>query len=154
MKRIIKGVLVPVVMAIVVGFVGGKYVFNNYKNNLYTQLSSSRLYLIESGEYDSIDVMREDNSRNNYVYYKDNDKYKTVVEINNNYDNIDKIKKLYSDNLKVYEYYVPDDKLDKRQIEYDKQLISTNDIDEVKEVVDNILELYRNDDSIRLIQIS
>ena len=29
-----------------------------------------------------------------------------------------------------------------------------HDIDEVKEVVDNILELYRNDDSIRLIQIS
>ena len=145
--------MIPVVMAIIVGFIGGKYVYNNYKNNLYGELSSSRLYLIESGEYDSIDVMREDNSKNNYVYYKDNDKYKTVVGITNNYANIDKIKKLYSDDLKVYEYYVPDDKLDKRQIEYDKQLIGTNNIDEVKEVVDNILELYRNDDSIRLIQI-
>ena len=154
MKKIIKGVFIPVLGAIVLGFIFGKYVFKTYKDSLYSELSSSRLYLVENGEYDNIDVMREENSTNNYVYYKDNDKYKSVVGITRKYDNIDKIKELYNDNLKIYEYYVPLDKVDSKQDEYDKELTNANNLKEVKEVVDNILELYKNDDSIRLIQVN
>ena len=154
MKKILKGVFVPVVIAILFGYVVGRYVFREYKDNLYNELSSSRLYLIENGEYDTIDLMREENSRNNYVYYKDNNKYKTVIGITKKYDNIDKIKSLYSDNLKVYEYYVSKDIVNDKQDEYDDKLKEANDLKEVREVVDNILELYRNDDNIRLIAIN
>lgn len=154
MKKILKGVFVPVVIAILFGYVAGRYVFREYKDNLYNELSSSRLYLVENGEYDTIDLMREENSRNNYVYYKDNNKYKTVIGITKKYDNIDKIKSLYSDNLKVYEYYVSKDIVNDKQDEYDDKLKEANDLKEVREVVDNILELYRNDDNIRLIAIN
>ena len=154
MKRIVKGVMVPVIIAVVLGFLAGKYVFREYKDSLYNELSSSRLYLVENGEYDSIEAMREDNSRNNYIYYKDNDKYKTVVGITQKYDNIDKIKSLYSDNLKVYEYYVARDNLSRKQDEYDNELMDAENIKEVREVVDNILELYRNDDNMRLIKVN
>lgn len=154
MKKIIKGVFIPVLGAIILGFIFGKYVFKTYKDSLYSELSSSRLYLVENGEYDNIDTMREENSTNNYVYYKDNDKYKSVVGITRKYDNIDKIKELYSDNLKIYEYYVPVDKLDSKQDEYDNILTNANNLKEVKEVVDNILELYKDNDSIRLIQVN
>ena len=154
MKKIIKGIFIPVLGAIVLGFIFGKYVFKTYKDSLYSELSSSKLYLVENGEYDNIDTMREENSTNNYVYYKDNNKYKSVVGITRKYDNIDKIKELYSDNLKIYEYYVPVDKLDSKQDEYDKELTNANNLKEVKEVVDNILELYKDDDSIRLIQVN
>ena len=140
--------------AIIIGFIFGKYVFKTYKDSLYSELSSSRLYLVENGEYDNIDTMREENSTNNYVYYKDNNKYKSVVGITRKYDNIDKIKELYSDNLKIYEYYVPVDKLDSKQDEYDNKLTNANNLKEVKEVVDNILELYKDNDSIRLIQVN
>lgn len=154
MKKIIKGVFIPVLGAIILGFIFGKYVFKTYKDSLYSELSSSRLYLVENGEYDNIDTMREENSTNNYVYYKDNDKYKSVVGITRKYDNIDKIKELYNDNLKIYEYYVPVDKLDSKQDEYDNILTNANNLKEVKEVVDNILELYKDNDSIRLIQVN
>ena len=70
------------------------------------------------------------------------------------FPNIDKIKELYSDNLSVMEYYVANDVVDSKQDEYDKMLMDTDDIHEVKEVVDNILNLYRSDDSIRLIAIN
>lgn len=153
-KKIIKGILGPVLLAIMIGFVLGRYAFKMYKNDLYHELSSSKLYLLENGEYNSIDEMREKNNKNNYVYYKDNDKYKTVVGITNNYNNIDKIKRLYSDKLEVYEYYVSDDLLDRRQLEYDSELSKTDNLEEVKEVVDNILELYRDNDNIRLIQVN
>ena len=154
MKRILKGVFVPVVVAVIFGCIAGRYVFREYRTNLYNELSSSRLYLVENGEYDTIDTMREENNKNNYVYYKDNDKYKTVIGITKYFDNVDKIKKLYSDDLKVYEYYVSKDKVNKKQDEYDLKLKNTDDIKEVREVVDNILELYRNDDNIRLIAIN
>ena len=154
MKRIIKGVLVPVVIAVIIGFILGKYVFRNYRDSLYNELSSSKLYLVLNGEYDSIEAMREDNSKNNYVYYLDDDKYKTVVGITNDYHNIAKIKELYSDDLMVDEFYVPNDKLDKRQFEYDTELARSSSIAEVKEVVDNILELYHTTDSYKLVQIS
>ena len=154
MKKIIKGVVVPVIIAVVLGFLAGRYVFREYKDNLYNELSSSRLYLIEGGEYDSIASMREDNSQNNYIYYKDNNKYKTVVGITRKYDNIDKIKSLYNDNLSVYEYYVAKDNLSSKQDEYDHELMGTENINEVRKVVDNILELYRNDDDMRLIKVN
>lgn len=154
MKKIIKSILVPIVIAILFGFISGRFVYKTYKDNLYDNLRSSRLYLVENGTYDSIDNMREENSTNNYIYYKDNNKYKTVVGITNNYDNIAKIKRLYNDNLSVEEYYIETNNVDTRQLEYEKILSSTNDLKEVKEAVDNILNLYRSDDTIKLISIN
>ena len=88
MKRIIKGIIIPIVVAMLFGYVLGKYTFRIYRNNVYNDLRSSKLYLVENGEYDSIESMREENSNNNYIYYKDEDKYKTVIGITRNYDNI------------------------------------------------------------------
>lgn len=153
MKKIVKGILVPIVIAIILGFLSGRIVYKTYKDNLYDNLRSSKLYLLENGIYDSIDNMREENSTNNYIYYKDSDKYKTVVGITSNYDNIDKIKKLYNAELAVEEYYIETNSVDTRQLEYEKILSSTNNLKEVKEAVDNILNLYRSDDTIKLISI-
>ena len=152
MKKIINGVVIPTVIAVFIGFILGKYVFKTYKDNLYDELRSSRLYLLESGEYDTIDEMREENNSNNYVYYIKDNKYKTVVGITNKYDNVDKIKSLYSNRLNVMEYYIPNDSLDNRQIEYDNKLLVTEDGGEVREIVDNILRLYRESNSMRLIK--
>lgn len=154
MKKLIKGIFVPVFIAIIFGYVSGKFVFRTYRDNLYNDLASSKLYLIENGEYDDLMEMREDNSSNNYVYYKDDNKYKSVVGITRKYNNINKIKSLYNDDLIVYEYYVPNDKLDSRQDEYDYELSKVSDTALVREVVDNILELYKNSDDLKLIQVN
>ena len=138
MKKIIRSVFVPVFIAIILGYIGGRFVYTTYKDNLYDTLRSSRLYLVENGEYDNILDMREENSGNSYVYYKDDNKYKSVVGITKDYDNIGKIKSLY----------------DSKQDEYEKKLNSASDILEVKEAVDNILNLYRSDESIKLISIN
>jgi len=153
MKKIVKGVCVPLVVSILFGFVCGKVVYIVYNDDLENKLSSSRLYLVESGEYLTYDSMREENSGNNYVYYKDEDGYKTVVGITRDENNIDKIKSLYSDNMRVEEYYVSNDLLNDKQNEYDLMLNNTDDIYEVKEVVDNILNLYREDETIRLLLV-
>ena len=154
MRKKVVGIIIPVIISIIFGYVCGKFVYKTYRDNLYDNLKSKRLYLVQKGKYDSYDEMREDNNGNNYVYYKDEDGYKTVVGITMYYDNVDKIKKLYSDKLEVSEYYVSNDFFNNKQNEYDDELTNTNDIYEVKEVVDNILNLYRSDDSIKLISIN
>ena len=154
MRKKIDSILIPVFIAIVCGYIGGKFVYKTYSDNLYSSLNSSKLYLIENGEYDDINMMREENSFNNYIYYKDNDKYKSVVGITKDYDNIEKIKSLYNDNLYVLEYYLSNDMIDSKQDEYEKMLGDANEVNDIREAVDNILNLYRSDDSIRLIAIN
>lgn len=153
-EKILRSVFIPVIISILFGYVSGKFMYKTYSEDVYGDLNSSRLYLVQNGEYDTYDRMREENSGNNYIYYKDNDKYKTVIGITRNYGNIDKIKSLYSDNMEVTEYYVSSKLLDSRQEEYDILLSQANDLYEVKEVVDNILGLYRSDDNIRLVSIN
>lgn len=147
------GVGWPLLIAILIGFILGKYAYRVYKNNLYDTLRSSRLYLVEKGTYDDIDAMRKDNSGTNYVYYRDSDKYKMVVGITKDYDNVKKIKSLYDGKLSVMEYYVANEIINDKQDEYEKALEEAHDYQDVREAVDNILELYRNDEKIRLIAI-
>ena len=153
MKKIIESIFIPMFIAILCGYIGGKFIYKTYKENLYNSLNSSRLYLIEKGSYDDINTMREENSNINYVYYKDKDKYKSVVGITKDYNNVDKIKSLYSDNLYVYEYYLSNNYLDSKQDEYEKDLDEATDIYDIKEAVNNILNLYRTDEEIKLIDI-
>ncbi|MBQ8218976.1 MAG: hypothetical protein IJZ79_04415 [Bacilli bacterium] len=153
MKKKIIGIIIPVFIAMICGYICGKFVYNTYKDNIYNDLRSSKLYLIESGTYDSYDEMRYENNGNNYVYYLDDEGYKTVVGITRKYDNIDKIKSLYTNELSVDEYYVSNEYMNNDLLKYDEQLYSTSDIYEVKEVVDNILNLYRSDNGIKLISI-
>ena len=154
MKKIIKGVFIPIIISMLFGFLAGRYVYNTYLNNIHNNLSSSRLYLIENGTYENFETMREENIGNNYIYYLDDDKYKTVVGITNNYSSIAKIKSLYNDELAISEYYINKTLLDEKQPEYEQMLSNANDTEKVKEAVDNILNLYRKKDSIRLISVN
>lgn len=153
MKKIIKGIFVPLVISMIFGFICGKLVYSVYGEDVENRLSSSKLYLVENGEYLTYDNMREENNGNNYVYYKDEEGYKTVIGITRNEDNIDKIKSLYNDSVRVEEYYVSSELLNDKQNEYDLMLSNTNDVYEVREVVDNILNLYREDDTIKLVLV-
>lgn len=154
MKTILKTFFLPIALAIIIGVILGFNFFKTYKNNLDKELSSRKLYFLENGEYDNIDKMREANLGNNYVYYKLDNKYKSVIAITNTYDNISKIKNLYNDNFKITEYYIGADILDDKQYEYDKLLSKTNNPTEVKAMVDNILKLYQNDNNLKLITLS
>ena len=147
----IKGIMVPVIISMLFGFVCGKLVYRIYEDDISNKLSSSKLYLIENGRYDTYDMMREDNNGNNYVYYMDEEGYKTVVGITSDKDNIGKIRGLYNEDVKVLEYYVSNELFNDKQNEYDKLLSNTDDVYEVREVVDNILNLYRDDNTIKLV---
>ena len=143
----------PIFFAVLVGFICGKIVYNYYRDSIYEDLSQSKLYLVLGGNYNTYEDMREENSSNNYVYYIDDDGYKTVIGITRNVDNIEKIQSLYDNDTEVSEYYINDLEYRQKQDIYDLELTNASDVYEVKEVVDNILNLYRSDDSIKLVSI-
>lgn len=151
MKNIIKGLIFPLGVSVFFGFICGKLVYSIYNDDIENRLGSNKLYLVQNGEYLTYNLMREENNGINYIYYKDEDGYKTIVGITNDINNVEKIKKLYSDNLKVEEYYISSDLFNEKQLEYDLELRNTDDIYEVRDVVDNILNLYREDETIKLV---
>lgn len=151
MKKKILGVLIPVIVSIMCGYVFGKIVYKIYQEEINDNLHSSKIYLVENGLYDTYTAMREANNTNNYVYYVDSEGYKTVVGITKNYDNIAKIKKIYTSDLSIDEYYMPLEYMNSKQDEYDKILQDKDSVYEIREVVDNILSLYKSDNSIKLI---
>jgi len=133
MKKIVKGVFVPLVISMVFGFVCGKLVYRVYGDDVLNKLKSSKLYLIQNGEYLTYDNMREENNGNNYVYYKDEDGYKTVVGITRDEDNIDKIKKSGMEIPKILEFINNAEKLMNKKFTY------TDDLDKlVSEIKENV----------------
>ena len=85
---------------------------------------------------------------NNYIYYQDEDGlYKSVIGITQKEENIEKIKSLYQNEIITTEYYSNDKKLIKKLKEYDKILDKTTDNNEIKQIVKQSLELYKDNNS-------
>lgn len=153
MKKIMKGIFVPLIVSVLFGFVCGKFVYGIYKDDVDGMLNSSRVYLLHGNTYATYDGMRKENISNNYVYYVDDNEYKTVFGITKNMDNAEKINKLYDNGLNILEYYISNDKLNNKQDEYDNLLKDTSNNEKVMEVVNNILNMYKEDDTVRLVLI-
>lgn len=145
--------MIPFLVSILFGFMCGKFVYRIYKDDISDKFNSSLVYLLEGETYLTYDGMRKDNGLGNYVYYVDESGYKTVFGITKDIDNVDKINNLYNDDLNVYEYYVSNDKLNDKQDEYDIMLKDSVLEADIKSVLDNILNMYKEDDTVRLILI-
>jgi DNA-directed RNA polymerase subunit RPC12/RpoP len=65
----------------------------------------------------------------------------------------DKINDVYNGDLNVLKYYVSNDKLSSKQEEYDSMLRESVLEDDIKSVLGNILDMYREDDGVRLVLI-
>ena len=107
-----------------------------------------KVYLIQSGAYSNYDNMVNNTLVNNYIYYQDEDGlYKSVIGITQKEENIEKIKSLYQNEIITTEYYSNDKKLIKKLKEYDKILNKTTDNNEIKQIVKQSLELYKDNNS-------
>ena len=93
MKNIIKKVFTPIIMGVILGSICGKIAYKIYSDDLENKFSTKKVYILEYGTYNTFDNMKEDNNQNNYIYYIDNNQYKSIVGITKNENNIEKIKK-------------------------------------------------------------
>ena len=90
----------------------------------------------------------------NYIYYEDNGKYNVVVALTKNYDNITKIEKVYNKELKVSKYLINDKGLVTTLEEYDKKLNNSNDNEEIKNIIIDMINIYKDKEDIKMVKIS
>lgn len=151
MKKILKGILIPISLSIICGYFSAKAVYGIYRDNLENRLNSSKIYLLKSGEYNSYDDMRKNNISNSYVYYQEKNKYTSIVGITKEENNIQKIKEVFNEDLTVEEYYIATDLLNDKQKEYDEKLLKSKNKKDSEEIITNIINLYKEKDNIKLI---
>ena len=153
MKKIIKKAIVPVFLSIICGFICGHLVYKIYLDDDMLSFNNNVIYLIQSGAYSSYDNMRANTIGYDYIYYEEDNLYKTVIGITKNKNNIGKIKESYGSEVVVNEYYTDNIDLNSKLISYDSILYKEDDDDKIKEIIIDMLNLYK-DSNINLTKVS
>lgn len=154
LKKIIIKIVVPITISIICGFISGKFIYSIYMENNDNILKNNTIYLIESQDYQTYDNMRLDDQKSNYIYYQENGKYKTVVGITKNQDNIKKISQVYNEDLKISKYYLNDIKLNEKITDNDNLLSEANSNEEIKNIINKTLSLYKENNNVKLTKIN
>ncbi len=148
MKRRIKKVVIPIFLSVICGAVCGNLVYQIYDKELEQNLGGEKIYLIQAGAYSTYDSMVHNTSLNNYVYYEDQDGlFKSIIGLTENYENIEKIKNTYGDEVLVSEYYSKDEELNQKIREYDTKIKNATTSEEIKKIVLEMLTLYKDKDT-------
>lgn len=153
MKNKLYGFFTPILLSVIFGGFCGRLVYDMYDKKIEEDINGKKIYLVQSGAYSSYDNMVKNTLLSNYAYYEDEDGlYKSIIGITLDYDNLDKIKKTIKDNVLVREFYSKDNDLNKKIEEYDKKLKNITDSNKIKNIVNEMLELYKDKNN-TLVQI-
>lgn len=150
MVKKIKKFLFPFFLSTICGSICGFLVYDIYASSLSDILISSKIYVVEAGEYESYDVMRVNSLASDYVYYEEDGVYRTIIGMTKNVDNIDKIKNSYPYSSIVSEYYTDDTDLEKLVLQYDGVLENCVSDEEVKRVILEFLGEFKDKENIKL----
>ena len=144
MKKKLIQIFTPILLSVIFGSFCGKIVYDMYDKKIEEDISGKKIYLVQAGAYSSYDNMVKNSMLSNYIYYEDEDGlYKSIIGLTLDYDNLDKIKNTYKENVLVREFYSKDIDLNKRIEEYDRKLKNTTNNDEINDIIDKVLELYK-----------
>ena len=154
MKKKLKKVFMPIFLSIICGFLCGRLMFSIYEDRGDDILNSNVIYLLEDKSYNDYDSMKSNTNISSYIYYEDNGKYNTVIAMTKNKDNIDKIKSVYNDELIIEKYLLGDEDINDKINKYDLEISNTNDKEEIKILVSDIIDTYKDKEDIKMIKIS
>lgn len=154
MKEILKKAIIPIFLSVICGCICGKLVYKIYLGNNDLSYGGNLIYLVQSGAYSSYDSMRANTTSYDYVYYEEDDLFKTVIGVTKNEKNIEKIKRIFNGDVIVSKYYIDDQKLNDKIIKFDNMLLEENDNNNIKEIVIEMLNLYKGGVDKKLIKIS
>ena len=153
MKERLKKIFVPIFLSVICGGICGRLLFSIYEEKTSNILNSNIIYLLEDSSYDSYDSMKA-SSLSNYVYYNDNGKYNAIIGITKNEDNIKKIEKIYNKELNIKKYLLSDKEIISKINEYDSEIEKASTDEEIRKIVLEMLELYKDRDDIKMVKIS
>lgn len=150
----LKKIVVPIFLSVFCGFVCGRLMFNIYEDKGSSILDSNVIYLLQDSSYSDYETMKASGVSANYIYYEEDGKYNMVVAMTKNKNNIEKIKEVYGKDLKVTEYLLGDDSINDMIDEYDIKLGSTTDGEEIKKIIIDMINIYKDREDVKMAKIS
>ena len=150
----LKKIVVPIFLSVFCGFVCGRLMFSIYEDKGSSILDSNVIYLLQDSSYSDYETMKASGVSANYIYYEEDGKYNMVVAMTKNKNNIEKIKEVYGKDLKVTEYLLSDDSINDMIDEYDIKLGSTTDSEEIKKIIIDMINIYKDREDVKMAKIS
>ena len=154
MKSKLKKIVIPIFLAVFCGFLCGRLMFNIYEEKGSSTLNSNVIYLLLDTSYNNYDEMKASTISSNYIYYEDKGKYNVVVALTKNEDNISKIEKLYNKKLTINKYLINDEEIINKLNEYDEKLSNSTNNDEIKDIIRDMNNIYKDKEDIKMVKIS
>ena len=126
-------------------------------NNLYKNLTN--FYNVNDENFKEFmaklyDEMKANTISSNYIYYEDKGKYNVVVALTKNEDNISKIEELYNKKLTINKYLINDEEIINKLNEYDEKLSNSTNNDEIKDIIRDMNNIYKDKEDIKMVKIS
>ena len=154
MKNKINKIVVPIFLAVFCGFLCGRLMFSIYEEKGSSVLDSNIIYLLEDSTYNNYEEMKANTLSSNYIYYEDDGKYNVVVALTKDYDNIEKIENVYNKELKVSRYLLNNNEIISKLDEYDRKLKETTSSEEIRNIIIDMINIYKDKEDIKMAKIS
>lgn len=154
MKKKINKIVVPIFLAVFCGFLCGRLMFSIYEEKGSSVLDSNIIYLLEDSTYNNYEEMKANTLSSNYIYYEDAGKYNVVVALTKEYDNIEKIEGVYNKKLKLRRYLLNNNEIISKLDEYDRKLKETTSSEEIRNIIIDMINIYKDKEDIKMAKIS
>ena len=154
MKNKINKIVVPIFLAVFCGFLCGRLMFSIYEEKGSSVLDSNIIYLLEDSTYNNYEEMKANTLSSNYIYYEDDGKYNVVVALTKEYDNIEKIEGVYNKKLKLRRYLLNNNEIISKLDEYDRKLKETTSSEEIRNIIIDMINVYKDKEDIKMAKIS
>lgn len=154
MKEKIKKIVTPIFLSILCGMVCGRLMFSIYEDRGSSVLDSNVIYLLEDASYEDIDSMKASTLSSSYMYYEEDGNYKAVVAMTKNKNNIEKIRSVYDNELTISEYLLNDEDINSKLEEYDTRIENSEDEEEIRNIIMEMIGIYKDSDDIKMVKIS
>ncbi len=133
--------LIILSLTILVGFLSAKMVHAFYSENK----NNFNVYVLEAGPYEENIVKEKEKQFDYYVTYKDNESIYIICGISTSLDNINKLKKIYSDtDIKIIKKYIDNQEFITSLEQYDLLIDGLSNKKDILSVNKVILSSYED----------
>lgn len=140
-----KKIVLCSILAIISGGILGKITFDRYdKLNVNPVIKLDKnVYMLKYDTYkNKEDMLNNTSNLERYIYIEKDNKFYVYVAVAKTMDSINKLKNIYSGDLKVEKVNIKNDGFIQNLDEYEKLLKSTYDTDSLKVIENEILSCY------------
>ena len=140
-----KKIVLCSILAIISGGILGKITFDRYdKLNVNPVIKLDKnVYMLKYDTYKTKeDMLNNTSNLERYIYIEKDNKFYVYVAVAKTMDSINKLKNIYSGDLKVEKVNIKNDGFIQNLDEYEKLLKSTDDTDSLKVIENEILSCY------------